>query len=192
MATEKQIAANRRNAKKSTGPRTPAGKARASLNALRHGLRAGTLILPDEDPAEFDALHARIQAHYQPRNYAEQHLVDEMANAEWKALRAEKLEFDLYTEAMEPTVRVFHTARLTAVQARLQRQWRRAYDELERLRPERAKPEKTKKSAPAAEPQPKKVAVSWVNPRTGEEQIIARLVDGKNVDEFPPDPPPQT
>ena len=38
MATERQIAANRRNARRSTGPRTPAGKARSSRNARRHGL----------------------------------------------------------------------------------------------------------------------------------------------------------
>jgi len=44
MATEKQIAANRRNAKKSTGPRTQEGKARSRMNALRHGL---AVMLPE-------------------------------------------------------------------------------------------------------------------------------------------------
>src|SRR4051812_31014537 len=38
MATEKQIAANRANAKKSTGPKTAAGRLKSSRNALRHGL----------------------------------------------------------------------------------------------------------------------------------------------------------
>jgi hypothetical protein len=38
MATEKQIAANRANAKKSTGPKTAAGRLKSSRNAYRHGL----------------------------------------------------------------------------------------------------------------------------------------------------------
>ncbi|WP_019198190.1 hypothetical protein [Afipia birgiae] len=44
MASEKQIAANRKNATKSTGPRTQKGKARSKMNALRHGLAASNLI----------------------------------------------------------------------------------------------------------------------------------------------------
>ena len=50
MATEKQIAANRANAQKSTGPKTAAGKLRSSRNAYRHGL-SGPLRL---DPATLD------------------------------------------------------------------------------------------------------------------------------------------
>jgi len=61
MATKKQIAANRRNAKKCTGPTTPEGKAATSMNNLRHGLRAGTIILPGEKQEDFDEIHAGLQ-----------------------------------------------------------------------------------------------------------------------------------
>src|SRR5204863_2313408 len=56
MTSTKQIEANRRNSLKSTGPKTPEGKAVASLNNLRHGLRARTVVLPGEKSEEFHRL----------------------------------------------------------------------------------------------------------------------------------------
>ncbi|HVN06172.1 MAG TPA: hypothetical protein VMT86_17240 [Bryobacteraceae bacterium] len=196
MASDLQIAANRRNARKSTGPRSPEGKARVACNALRHGLRARTtIILPEENPEEFYELHAAIQAHYQPQNPPEQHLVGDMANAEWKLARSERLEADLWAEDMPASVRSLHLARLGQSQARLKQDWQKAYRELERIRRER-----TGQDAPPPSGQPaknakkfvppEKLEVSWYNPRTGEEQIIARTVNGKPVDEFPRDPDP--
>jgi len=61
MATKKQIAANRRNAKKCTGPKSPQGKATSSMNNLRHGLRARTIILRGEKQEDFDEIHAGLQ-----------------------------------------------------------------------------------------------------------------------------------
>ena len=56
MATAAQIEANRRNAQKSTGPKTERGKAHAKLNAIKHGLTARTImpVLPQEDPKELE------------------------------------------------------------------------------------------------------------------------------------------
>lgn len=92
MSTEKQIEANRRNARKSTGPQSADGKARVKRNALRHGLTAEQTVLPHEDPKNYDALRAgMIQAHA-PENTAEQTLVEELANAYWRLLRLHRVE----------------------------------------------------------------------------------------------------
>jgi len=56
MATAAQIAANRANAQHSTGPRTPEGKTASSMNALKHGADAASVVIPGEDPAQYDRL----------------------------------------------------------------------------------------------------------------------------------------
>ncbi len=66
MATAAQIAANRRNAQHSTGPRTGEGKAAVRLNSLTHGLRAQEVLLPDEDPAVFEELRESFQQQFNP------------------------------------------------------------------------------------------------------------------------------
>ena len=67
MATIKQIEANRRNAQQSTGPKTPEGKAAVRLNALRHGLRARTVVLPGEQPEEFQQLCDDLETEWPPQ-----------------------------------------------------------------------------------------------------------------------------
>ena len=52
LPSEKQLAANRANARKSTGPKTIAGKNRSRFNGLIHGLAAGPVCLPGQDPAD--------------------------------------------------------------------------------------------------------------------------------------------
>jgi len=56
MATEKQKAANCENSQKSTGPKSPEGKAKSALNRLSHGLASSATLVPGEDPEEFKAL----------------------------------------------------------------------------------------------------------------------------------------
>ena len=77
MATAAQINANRKNAQKSTGPKTENGKARARLNALTHGLSARTVIpvLPHEDPKKLEERIRTWTEDWQPRNAIETELV---------------------------------------------------------------------------------------------------------------------
>jgi hypothetical protein len=60
MASTKQNEANRRNAQKSSGPKTAEGKAIVSQNATRHGLLAAETLLPDDDRVVFADFHRRL------------------------------------------------------------------------------------------------------------------------------------
>ncbi len=92
MATTKQIKANRENAKKSTGPRTPEGKERSSKNALRHGLLAQDSVIPGEEPADFDRHLTLCENTYVPKNYIEREIVRQIADAAWRMQRLSRIE----------------------------------------------------------------------------------------------------
>ena len=87
MATRRQKKANRRNAKRSTGPRTPEGKARSSQNACKHGLFARDTVLPDENPEEFLDLIATLEQELNAIGGFERRLVRHIADAEWRIRR---------------------------------------------------------------------------------------------------------
>jgi hypothetical protein len=103
MATEKQVQANRNNAKKSTGPRTGEGKARASQNALKHGLLANGAVLPGEDPVEFEAQLAALEDAIQPGDALEHELVRQIADAQWRLRRLSRLETAYLIAALDNT-----------------------------------------------------------------------------------------
>jgi hypothetical protein len=88
MATPAQIAANQTNAKKSTGPRTEAGKQTTRMNAIRHGLCTFITCLDTEDPEEAERLLADLMDEHQPQGATEQILVNKMAEQFWLQKRA--------------------------------------------------------------------------------------------------------
>lgn len=92
MATEAQMAANRRNAQKSTGPKTAAGKAAVAQNALRHGLCAEQVVVFDERPEDFAAFSAGLHKTLAPADEYEAALVDRMVQLEWRLRRAWRME----------------------------------------------------------------------------------------------------
>jgi hypothetical protein len=91
MASAADDEANRRNAQRSTGPRTDQGKARARLNALKHGKTART-DLPQEDSKELKERTQQWLSDMQPRNAGEHDLVCQAARLSWEIERAERIE----------------------------------------------------------------------------------------------------
>ena len=84
MATAAQIAANRANAQKSTGPRTEAGKAASARNALKHGLCAERFLLEEEEREAWEALRADYLARLRPEGPAETRLAERIAQLAWR------------------------------------------------------------------------------------------------------------
>ena len=105
MATRAQIKANRKDAKKSTGPRTEDGKAPVSQNALTHGLLARDTVLPGEDPADFDRQLSALEADIQPVNSLEFELVRQIADTQWRMRRLTRLETGFLAAAVDETRR---------------------------------------------------------------------------------------
>src|SRR5258708_18853463 len=101
MPTQAQINANRRNAQKSTGPTSPEGKARSSLNALKSGIDAWSHIIPGEDPAELEAPTAAYLDHYRPAGPTELSLVDTLISTEWIQRRLRRVEAQLWNYQVE-------------------------------------------------------------------------------------------
>ena len=87
MTSGKQIAANRRNAAKSTGPKSKAGKNIVSLNALKHGLQAEHVVIPGEDAEAFEALLDGLKGDWQPVGTREGLLVERIACWTWRLRR---------------------------------------------------------------------------------------------------------
>lgn len=92
MASDRKIEANRNNARRSTGPTTALGKARSSLNAVRHGLSARNAVLPQEDQRAYLDLLASLRAEFRPQGPLEAFLVQQMASSQWRLLRLARME----------------------------------------------------------------------------------------------------
>jgi hypothetical protein len=96
MSSYRQIEANRRNALKSTGPRTEAGKQTSRCNAVRHGLTAETVIGALEDAEDYNAFEAAIIADYDAQSAVERELVLRLASILWRLRRATTVETGLF------------------------------------------------------------------------------------------------
>ena len=96
MTSEKQVRANQRNARKSTGPKTPKGKEAVRLNALKHGLLAQEVLLPGEDEAALKELGDRLTDELQPVGELENLLVERIITAYWRLRRLGRVEAGIF------------------------------------------------------------------------------------------------
>jgi len=95
-ATEKQVSANRQNSQKSTGPKSPEGRASSKMNALKHGIRSRHVLVHGrnlcEDEEEFTAFQDRFHDELDPVGPMEEMLVDTIVATQWRLYRVLKAE----------------------------------------------------------------------------------------------------
>ena len=105
MATQKQIAANRQNAQKSTGPKTAEGKAVVSQNAIKHGLFAAGAVISLEDPSDYEQFRSEMLAELAPIGEVETMLAERVVGLSWRLKRSERMQnetIDVMLEAFSP------------------------------------------------------------------------------------------
>ncbi len=100
MISQKQLDANRRNALKSTGPRTTQGKAAVRRNALKHGLHAQELVLSPEEQTEFDRTLAAFLEDLRPNGPAGTLLVRQIAEVSWRSALLRAYETQLFDKSL--------------------------------------------------------------------------------------------
>ncbi|MHC5163285.1 MAG: hypothetical protein ACYSO4_09275 [Planctomycetota bacterium] len=113
MLSQKQLLANRQNALLSTGPRTSEGKAIASQNAVKHGLRSDSTVIPGETPEEFDQFRRLLLDDLSPVGAMEVFLADRIVAGFWKLRRAGRIETEM--------IRALHHAFIRDKQLRQQK-----------------------------------------------------------------------
>ncbi len=173
MPTLSQIEANRRNAQRSTGPRTVEGKAASSMNALKSGIDAESTVIPGEDAAALAALTEQFYQDCQPQTVIESVLVDNIIHATWRLRRFARIDAELlihmtedtnYPSPNAPAGKAFHQSSTT--QSRLQRRindtsrlQREAIKDFQYIQAERPQPQ--------PQPVPQPTAIDSLQPPIG-------------------------
>ena len=109
-----RLAANQRNALLSTGPQTPSGKAKSSLNALQTALTGRTVLLPSDDVAEYARHLAAYAEEFAPVGLLETNLVQSIADTDWRLCRIPALESALFAKGRIEFTELFSEQDLAA------------------------------------------------------------------------------
>ncbi len=141
MSTAAQIAANQANSQRSTGPRSPEGKAAASQNNFRHGLTGPFLILGWEREEDFQSLELDLMTEHKPLSPTELILVGDMARSHWLRQRAITLQNMCLNQEIPAADQPKDLALYLRYQTTHNRAFYKALNELQKLRQQRRKEE---------------------------------------------------
>ena len=174
LPSERRLAANRANAQWSTGPRTEAGKAVSSLNAVKSGLTGRAVLLPSDDVEAYQGHIAHFEKTFAPVGDQERSLVQSLADTQWRLDRIPNLEAGLFALGRIRCAELFaeeknlqvrramidahiliedakHFKNLHLQESRLLRRYQQETKELKELQAQRKK-EQEEKEAAAAKP----------------------------------------
>ncbi|HEY3454112.1 MAG TPA: hypothetical protein VGK64_05870 [Bryobacteraceae bacterium] len=112
--SEARLLANQANAQLSTGPRTPEGLAKSSLNAVKTGLTGRTVLLPSDDVAEYEHHLAAYAEEFAPVGLLETNLVQSIADTDWRLRRIPALESALFAKGRIEFAELFNEQDLAA------------------------------------------------------------------------------
>jgi hypothetical protein len=198
MASDRQIAANRRNAGKSTGPRSPEGKATSAMNALKSGIDAKSLLIKGEKLADLELLIAEHYRDHSPATAEARALVDEVIRCEWTLRRlsvaeTQLWEYDRTAHHRDPKYALGETALCTSssftrIQWRMDSTRRALYRALNALRDLKLRPPL---ALPESEPErlsppPAPASSESASPEIG--FVPQDLPESHSVAPRPPDP----
>ena len=102
MTSQRQIQANRRNAKKSTGPLTDVGKAAVALNGIRHGLLSRHVLIKGESEADLVGFGKRLRGQLAPVGELELLFADRIVSSAWRLRRVLNVETSLFDKEASP------------------------------------------------------------------------------------------
>ncbi len=107
MISQRKIEANRRNATRSTGPRTAEGKDKVRFNAVTHGFTAATVVLPHEDEEAYRQRLEDWTSELKPPGKLSQYLVERVVKISWQLDRADSFEQAHIAQRIQDAPRLF-------------------------------------------------------------------------------------
>ncbi len=141
MVSQQQLEANRQNAQHSTGPNTDPGKEASSLNATKHGLDTN-ILMPWEDPDQYDMFYVTMIEELQPVGMLEYHYAEQFINNAWRSRRGAVYEAKLGRELDSGKEQSEEVARLSQSETRVFNRVEKLYKKLKTLQQERIRDER--------------------------------------------------